>query len=111
LQFKDKHGTGNEIRFGDQGIGYCRNTQYKIVKNLGEGGQGYTLLCKKDGGESHGKLFVVKIAESKRFKQVPDLAEREQAGQVTLEAMAKEYTLGSRCEHDNVIAYYGLGQD
>jgi len=25
--------------------------------------------------------------------------------------MCREYSLGSRCKHDNVIGYYGIGQD
>jgi len=32
-------------------------------------------------------------------------------GREILETMSKEYTLGSRSKHDNVVAYHGLGQD
>jgi len=51
INFVDKAIPGNLIKFDSNAIGLCKNASFEVQKNLGEGGQGFTLLCVKKGGD------------------------------------------------------------
>jgi len=54
---------------------------------------------------------VIKVTEVPTHKQEPNEDKRKAAGQRALQEVAKEFTLGNRCQHKNIAEYYGYGVD
>ena len=72
LNFQDKAKEDNIIQFDSESIGLCKNGRFKVLDNLGEGGQGYTLKCVKVNAPKKDETFVIKVSSCKRWKQVPN---------------------------------------
>jgi serine/threonine protein kinase len=56
-------------------------------------------------------MVVIKVVEAPTCKQEPKAEERERKCQEVLNEVAKEYSLGTRCQHENIVEYYGFGVD
>lgn len=106
-KFEERRMQRNELKITG-GVGICEDSKFIIQSKLGEGEYSTTLRCLH---VETMKRYAVKICPCNTAKEITNQDLRSTANQRLLEDMKREYRLGTRAKHPNIVKNYGYGQD